>query len=441
MLRNVVLKQKNEKEHLLSLSYVERTKSRQAGKWLDSDLIKVVLGPRRAGKSVFALTLLHGRPFMYVNFDDEWLFRQDQFHYDDLMKELHVAYGPVKTVLFDEIQNVPAWELWINRLHREGYNIVMTGSNANLLSRELASALTGRHMPIEILPFDFREFLRAKDFTWSPERAALPEAKAALLTWMDQYLISGGFPEVVVKGVDPHGYLSVLFDSVLFKDVVRRHKVRYSEEIGQLGSYVMSNVSNLHSFRKLTQVLHFRSGVTLEKYLRYLTEAYLVFLLRRYSAKAGERPDQRLRRPKCREPRERLTSPQKAYAVDNGFVSAKAVQHSPDQGRLMENLVFVELVKRGWEPNRGLFYYKTRNDREVDFALRRATAMTELIQVAYQTQDEAIERREIKALLEASDELGTPTLTVLTWDEAREVRRDGKTFHFTPLWHWLMQSP
>ena len=143
MLKDIVSNQKLQKEQLLTLSYIDRTKEPFAKKWLDSNLIKVVLGPRRAGKSVFSLVLLKDRPFMYFNFDDEVLSSAGGIATDELMKELHAAYGQVKTALFDEIQNLPNWELFVNRLHREGYNLVLTGSNSHLLSKELATHLTG----------------------------------------------------------------------------------------------------------------------------------------------------------------------------------------------------------------------------------------------------------------------------------------------------------
>ena len=178
MLKSTVLKQKPEKERLLSLPYIERTKKKEANKWLDSDLIKVVLGPRRAGKSVFSLMLLKERPFAYFNFDDESLPGEEKFDLDELMSELRQAYGNTKYILFDEIQNLPKWELFVSRLHREGYNLVLTGSNAKLLSKELATALTGRHIPIQILPFDFNEILRAKGYKFSPDKLLVPEEKA-----------------------------------------------------------------------------------------------------------------------------------------------------------------------------------------------------------------------------------------------------------------------
>ncbi|MEK6552765.1 MAG: ATP-binding protein [Bacteroidota bacterium] len=424
MLKDIVLKQKLEKEQLLSLPYVARTKNYFGKKWLDSKLIKVVLGPRRAGKSVYSLMLLKDRPFLYFNFDDEVLASVGGIVTDELMKELHAAYGNIKNILFDEIQNLPAWELFVNRLHREGYNMVLTGSNARLLSKELATHLTGRHMPIEILPFNFSEFLLAKNFVVDSEFNSLPQKRGELLQLMEEFLLHGGFPEVVVSNLDPKDYLEVLFDSLLFKDVVKRHKVRFSTQIGNLGSYLINNFANLYTLRKLQDVLNLKSVTTTEKYTKYLEDAYLIFSLLRYSPKSVQR----------------IKSPKKVYVIDNGFVSAKAIQHSPDKGKLMENLVFIELVKRGIKPNNELFYYKTRNDREVDFVVKKGMEVTELIQVCYETRNSDAEGREIKALIEASDELKAKKLVILTWDEKREVKKDGTIIQFKPLWEWLIED-
>lgn len=393
-----------------------------AKKWLDSDLIKVILGPRRAGKSVFSLMLLKDWPFAYFNFDDEAISGQGTFNYDELMRELHFAYGDFKYILFDEIQNLPKWELFVNRLHREGYNLILTGSNARLLSRELATALTGRHIPIEIMPFDFKEFLRAKQYEVSPDKLALPAEAGQLLNLLRQYLTNGGYPEVIVKNLDPNGYLDVLFDSLLFKDVIRRHKVRYPEQLNNLGLYLINNISNQYSLRKLANILGFKSGVTLDKYITYLTEAYMIFSLCRYSPKAGER----------------LKSPKKVYVVDNGFVSAKATQHSPDTGKLLENMVFMELVKSGLRSNHDLFYYKTKHNREVDFIIKKGLVVDELIQVSYDISNPEVERREIKALIDAGRELGVKKLTILTWNEKKEVKTGDFVISFVPAYERFM---
>src|SRR3989344_3970832 len=414
LLKTIVSKQKTEKETLLSFPYIERARAGQGKKWLSSALIKVVLGPRRAGKSVFSLMLLKDQNFAYFNFDDPALVGGKLDSYA-LMDELHSLYGNTKYVLFDEIQNMRGWELFANRLHRQGYNVVVTGSNANLLSMELATHLTGRHIPIEILPFNFSEFLKAKNFV---------DGSVPRLQLMEAYLVNGGFPEVVLNNQRPLGYLDVLFEAVLFKDVVKRHKVRFAEQIDQLGSYLINNVSGQYSARRLANILKFKSDVTLERYLSYLTEAYLLFSLSSYSVKAGER----------------LKSPKKIYVVDNGFVTAKAVQHSPDTGKLMENLVFTELVKRGNQTSRELFYYKTRNDREIDFVLKNGYQVIELIQVCYDLTNPDVEQRETKALFEASDELKVKKLTVLTWDEKREVKKDGNVIQLKPLWEWLLEN-
>lgn len=421
MLKDIVFAQKLEKERLLSFSYIERNKISEAQKWLDSDLIKVILGPRRAGKSVFALMLLKDRPFMYFNFDDERILSNQSLDTDALMQEMLAVYGPIKTIFFDEIQNLPRWEIFVNRLQREGYNLILTGSNANLLSRELATALTGRHIPIEIFPFDFLEFLRAKQVEFNSKT---PLSQNAILC-LEQYLNQGGYPEIVTKNLDLSSYLEILFDSLLFKDVVRRHRIKFSEQISDLAAYLLDNAANLYGLRRLARLLKFKSEVTLDKYLNYLAEAYLIFCVKQYSPKTAVR----------------ARSPRKIFVVDNGFIAAKSVKHSPNNGQLMENLVFDELVKNGYSPNKELFYYKTRNGREIDLVVKNGYKINELIQVCWDIQDETVRKREIKGLLEGAGELVCNNLKIITWNEEKIEEKNGKKIELTPLSKWITNIP
>lgn len=418
MIKETLKRQKREAETLLAGTYIERDRVKEAKKFIDSDLIKVITGPRRAGKSLFSLHLLKDRSPGYVNFDDEALIRLK--NYDAIIDGVRAVYGGKKYLLFDEIQNLPDWELFVNRLQRQGYNLTLTGSNARLLSGELATSLTGRHIPIEIFPFSFTEFLSARNFRRG--NGAPYETEAEILKLMEEFLINGGFPEVVVKGLAPKGYLDTLLDSLILKDVVKRYKVRLAGKIYDLHTYLLNNFASEASFRRLCAKLGFNSVTTLEKYFACLEEAYLICVLRRYSGKAAER----------------LSSPIKTYLVDNGYIAAGATQLSPDSGRLLENMVFTELLKKGYKPGRDLFYYRTRNNREVDFFIRRGTKAEELIQAAYHTGGPDTQEREIKALVEAGEELKCGKLTVLTWNSEETRGARGMKINFVPVWKWLI---
>lgn len=419
-IKHILLQHKKEKERYLSGSYVPREQLFLAGKFLRKDIIKVILGTRRSGKSVFAFLLLKERPFAYVNFDDDALLKLENT--DELLKGIFEVYPDTDFLFFDEIQNLKNWEMFVNKLHRRGYNLILTGSNSRLLSMEMASALTGRHIPITIYPFRFTEIVAARQMDTGKNHVAVPEHKGRLLRLLDDYLSGGGFPDVVVKKIEEASYLETLFDSVLLKDVVKRHRVRFPQKIVDLSLYLTSHYAGEFSFTKLKNALGFNSVVTLQNYISYLEEAYLVFLLNRFSFK----------------PKEQIKSQKKIYLVDNGFASAKAFQFSPNYGKLMENLVFMELLKKGYKPNQTLFYYKTRNQKEVDFVLKEGRAVKQLVQVCYQMTDETTYEREIKALVEASDELRCNSLIILSWDREGVRKWKGKTIRTVPLWKWLL---
>ena len=420
MIKDIVYQHKLEKENLISKKYIFREKLNFAKKFIDSDLIKIITGPRRAGKSVASFLLLKEKKFAYLNFDDENLLKVE--NYDEIIKAIFEVYPESKYLFFDEIQNLKNWEIFVNKLHRRGYNLIITGSNAKLLSKELATSLTGRYIPIEIFPFSFSEFLDAKGWKIEKEKVNVPEIQGKILNYLDEYMRNGGFPEVVVKNLEARTYLETLSNSILFKDVVKRYNLRFSQKIYDLNNYLNSNFSSEFSFSKLKNILDFRSTVTLQNYLSYLEESFLVFILNRFSFKV----------------KEQIKTPKKVYIVDNGFCSYMSPGFSTDYGKLMENLVFVEIMRRGYKLNKDVFFYKTRNNKEVDFILKKGINIEKLIQVCYKIEDLKTKERETKALIEASQDLDCDDLLVITWDVEDEKISQGKKIKFIPIWKWLL---
>ena len=416
-IREVIESQKAEKEGLLKTAYVNREQTAEAVKLLDSDIVKVITGPRRAGKSVFALMLLNDRDFGYVNFDDERLIGLED--YDKMVQAIFQVYPNAKHLLFDEIQNLKHWELFVNRLHRRGLNLVITGSNARLLSSELSTALTGRHIPIELFPFSVREYLSARNISAADLSSALPEVKGKGMSELESYLTMGGYPEVVTKNLDARSYLTVLLESTLFKDVVRRYNVRYAARIAELSTYLSTDFPTEFTFTKLKNSLDFNSVATVQNYVKYLQESYVFFVLNRFSHKV----------------KEQLKASRKAYLVDNGF---GAHGSSPNSGKLLENAVFGDLLRRGYHPNDSLFTYRTKTNREVDFLLRMHRKNEGLLQVTYRL-DEKTEERELRSLYEAGEELNCNNLQVVTWDQEGEVKSGEKSVKYLPFWKWALR--
>ncbi len=260
-IKEIIISQKEERDYLLAQNYVPREGLPLARESLKNDLIKVIIGPRRAGKSVFALQMLKGLNFAYLNFDDERLLRIKD--YDKILKTLREIYGETPYCLFDEIQNLEAWELWVNRLQRRGLRIVITGSNSRLLSRELATHLTGRYQAFHILPFSFREFLKAHDFEFYPCHYS-SESLGKLLHHLYRYLQIGGYPEVVLGKVPHTTYLRTLIENVLFKDILRRYNLRYVRKLSDLAFYLLGQSGGRFTYTKLKNVLSFRSVHTVE---------------------------------------------------------------------------------------------------------------------------------------------------------------------------------
>ena len=382
---------------------------------LNSHLIKLITGPRRVGKSTQALLMLRNRNFAYLNFDSQQLL--DAWDADLVMRMLDDVYPGYEYLLLDEVQNLEAWDLWVSELYRLGKNLVITGSNAKMLSSEMATALTGKYLKVEMLPFSLEEF-----FDWNKlDLSKLnPEQQADASALMDDYLRNGGYPEVVASRQLTRTYLDTLFDSIVWKDVAKRHSVRNVTDLNDLALYLVSNFCNPVSANELTEELGFSSVNTTKKFMDYLHEPYLFYYLPRYNNK--------LKLMK--------KAPRKVYVVDNGFVAAKAFSLSDNLGRLLENQVFVELLRQGYDTDKTMFYYRSRNDKEVDFVLRKGTHIEQLVQVCYDMSNAKTEKREVDSLLECAAELNCSNLVIVTNNEERVIEKDGYRIDVVPVAKW-----
>ncbi len=411
-MKTILLNQRKERDELMSRPYLIRRNSQDNALLLNSNLIKLITGPRRVGKSTQALLMLKDKNFAYLNFDNNSLL--EAWKADMVMRMLDDVYPNYEYILLDEVQNLDAWDLWVSELYRMGKNLVITGSNARMLSSEMATALTGKYLQVEMLPFSLEEF-----FDWNKiDLHNLTEEKktdSQVLT--DDYLRNGGYPEVVISRQLTRSYLDTLFDSIIWKDVAKRHKIRNVTDLNNLAIYLISNFCNPLSANDLTKELGFSSVNTTKKYMDYLREPYLFYYLSRYNNKL----------------KLMNKAPRKVYVVDNGFVTSKAFSISESLGRLLENQVFIELLRRGYNVEKTMFYYHSRNDKEVDFVLRNGTHIECLVQVCYDMSSYKTEKREVDSLVECAGELKCNNLIIVTHNDKRTIEKDGYTINVVPI--------
>jgi predicted AAA+ superfamily ATPase len=413
MLKDIVVSQQRELEDRIRQRYVQRQLAVPLG---DNDLIRVVLGPRRCGKSFLAMHLIAGENSRgYVNFDDERLTGLQD--YDSLIAAVDSVYNKPKHLLLDEIQNLDRWELLVNRLQRQGYRLYLTGSNAHLLSSELATHLTGRHIPIVLFPFSFAEYTASLDRTLTR-----PEQEELLRTYVEQ----GGMPEPLFGDIARIHYLRTLWDSIVYKDIVRRHRIRSVAGIEELAGYLLANVTCEYSLNRLTELTRVKSVHTVQKYLGYLSEAFLFFSLPRYSIKF----------------REQARANRKIYCIDNGFVTARGFQFTDKTGALFENVAAVALHKRQLEGQCELFFWRGQGNEEVDFVVKEGPRVTRLIQVCWDMRSPETRYREVRSLLQASKALSCDDLVILTASASGEEQVEWygirRTIRLVPMSQWTI---
>jgi len=383
---------------------------------ISEDVASIITGVRRCGKSILAFLLTQRKNAAYVNFEDERL-QLKQEDLNAILEAIASLKGEVEFIVFDEIQYVNGWERFISRI-LPAKKVIITGSNARLMSKEFSTFLTGRHVDFELFPFSFREYLFFNDF--SPN-VYLTKDIAKTKNLLVEYLKIGGFPLTYKVG---RYFLSENYRDIVERDVIQRYNIKFKNALKDLAKYYVSNCAQEVSFNKLKNILNLKSVHTVKDYSLYLSNAYLVFLLEKYSPKL----------------KESIIAPKKVYCIDNGIVNTMGFKISENLGSLMENLVAIELLRRKsyWFKEWEVYYWKNSQQNEVDFVVKEGLKVKQLIQVTYAFGKDEIEKREVKALLKAGEELKCKNLLVITWDYEDEVKLNGRKIKCTPLWKWLL---
>ncbi len=416
-LRLVIVDQRrNIEERFKNKNIIVRDSSRDVR--LKSPTALVILGVRRCGKSTLSEQLFLGLEFGYINFDDERLLGATKDDLNVVLQIFYELYGSdLDNIILDEIQIVSGWEPFVSRL-RDTKKVIITGSSSKLLSGELSTRLTGRHVDLLLFPFSFHEFLAYKK--WNIPKAFSTADRAEVVRLLGEYIRSGGFPEQFTLG---RQIIRSIYNDIITKDVVIRHKIKHIDDLRQVARFLVSNSSKEFTYSSLRGITKVKNLITLSNWVRYLEEAYLFFKVERFSYKL----------------KQTIIAPKKIYCVDSGMIEEVSPEPTENKGRFMENVVAVELIKKsknddGFE----VFYWKDHRGREVDFVIKKGRVVSQLIQVTYASSREAVEGRELDSLLLASEELKCNNLLILTWDYEGGARMEGKKIIFMPLWKWLL---
>lgn len=384
---------------------------------LKSNKILVITGLRRVGKSTLLAQIARthlANNYYFINFEDERLlsFTVDQF--DRLHEALIGLFGERKIFLFDEIQNVPEWESFVRRLHDQGFQLVITGSNSSLLGQELGTKLTGRSLRYELFPFSFAEYLRFNN-TKLPDLSTLTTRKrGSLLQQSREYLANGGIPDALkYPELD---ILKSLYDDVIYRDIAARYNINNVRSLQELAFYLVSNPTAEISFNKLKTNLKLGSVNTVIKYISYLENAWLFFTINKFAFSV----------------KEQQIAAKKVYGIDTGLLNAVGFSFSENVGKLMENLVFLQL-RRNFQD---IYYYKTKQNREVDFYI---PSQKLAIQVSQDLSSEATKERELRSLAELDQEMKRKhQLQIITLANKEILTTGENSVSVSPLFEWLL---
>ena len=388
----------------------------------DSTLAQVVIGVRRSGKSTLCHKVLleHNVKYGYANFDDDRLAKLQTEDLNTVLSCIYQIYGTdIQYIFLDEIQDVTGWHLFVNRLLRSNLHIVVTGSNAKLLSGELATHLTGRYNEIHLYPFSFYEYC---DFHDIDIHGITTKADAERKRAFMDYINDGGFPEMQNLR-NKRGYVQSLMEAIISKDIQQRFKIRNTDALRKIANHLINNVCQEINYDSLSEILMI-TDQTAKKYVDYLRQAFLIQLLSKHSFKSKER-----------------IRNSKAYIVDPGLQNNRENSFAPENiGWRLENVVFIELLRRCSNDFLDIYYYKASpRSKEVDFVVCNQDKAVELIQVAYGIDNDKTYNRETSALIKASTTLHCDKLTLIAMTTTRDVVLDDKSIHICSAIEWLLK--
>ena len=397
---------------------IERAVLQEVASKLKLPQVVVLTGLRRSGKSTVLRQLIkkhyHDEDFYYLNFEDERLFNFPANEFNRLYERLVGLYGKKKTFFLDEIQNVPNFETFVRRLYEEGFKFIITGSSATLLSKEIGTKLTGRHVDIVVRPFSFQEYLKLKEVKIDPEAVYKTETKIELEKYFEEYLVKGGMPEYLLYN-DPE-LLTRAYEDTVLKDIAVRYRVNNVVVLKQLYSYLINNFANKFSYNSLKKFIAINSVNTFKKFIAYLEETYF--------AKTINKFDYSLKK--------QIINDKKFYVLDNGFISVLSKKMTKDQGWLLENLVFNCLNKAD-----EVFYYS--GERECDFLVVKNREVIQTVQVCDALNEEN-RGREIAGLTEAMKKFKLHEGLLLTRTQEEEITFGRKKIRVKPVWKWLLEE-
>lgn len=389
----------------------------------DTKMAQVVTGVRRSGKSTLCHKVLleRGIRYGYVNLDDDRLADMKTEDLNTVLSCVYQLYGTdIPYLVLDEIQDVDGWYLFVNRLLRTDLHIFVTGSNAKLLSGELATHLTGRYNEIHLYPFSFSEYC---DYHQIDTQGITTKADADRKRAFMDYIHDGGFPEM--QGLrNKRAYVQSLIEAILRKDIQKRFRIRNIDALRKLAHHLINNACQEVNYDELSDVLGM-SDKTIKKYVDYLAQAFLIQRLTRHSFKSKER-----------------IRNQKAYIVDTGLQGNRDNVLAPENlGWRLENVVFIELLRRCAHDFYDVYYYKPdARAKEIDFVVCDKNKALDLIQVAYEIDSPRAYDRETSSLVKASDALSCNNLTLIAFSQTRDIEMSGKTIHIISALEWLLNN-